>query len=317
MPAYSVSQLETILGSYVEPNGNFTAALAQVLPRVYSAGLWPDTVYEISLPADAGYVSLPADTDSVLACMIDEYPAPVRSLWSDLKIVGVQAQLSPMFGIVDGGHSPVMLDMKEVQEVDDEDDVEPVTDNFLAILDSGTSNDTASLAGGEIKITVALVDGGTRLLIQESEDAVTFTSENAFNRIVSIAYDSIPAAVDIVDSAFPTKVIATVPAGSGVLRFRRYRVSGDCIDSVVHLLLKRAAPVHLTEDTIIYNGNIPALKNALLCRIAEDNADIIRADWHWSKVIEILDSALDSYRGAAKPMLQLNVWGNAAPYNLL
>lgn len=508
MPAYTAAQLETKLSSYVEPNGDFYEALSQVLPRIYSTGLWRDLVYETSLDGSIGYVSLPVESEAVLSCTINDSPRPVQSMWHDVRIVGRQAELSPYFGIVDDGYYPVLLDMKDVQGVAESADVTPVslinaylsgtsafitTTNYAgtisiagpttsgqqttllqaasgnltfslptasATLDpTGGSNAvtftavspgeegnlisvayaspaaateaTVSVSGGNITVTPAskarmVVSGivspaaangeyawdgtnfskagflftvgtyggipGTTCWILSGEGLVaptyfrsdgystypdgeaTWTAvyggasgtmvvtagatsaaqvieavnadEDASALVVatasgvvtgavaavaqtflsgggegsaivstaSITYDDVPAAIDLVDPAFPTKVIATIPAGSGVVRFRRFRLSDSGTDTVVHLLLKRACPDNIVGSTIIHLGNINAIKHALLGRIAEDNADVQRAEYHWSVVEKILDSELDAFRGAAKPKLMMNVWGNSNVY---
>lgn len=75
MPALTASQISQQLGQYIEPGGDFLAALNQALPRIYSMGFWRDTVYEIQLDAGNGYVSLPEDTESVLSATVDNLPA--------------------------------------------------------------------------------------------------------------------------------------------------------------------------------------------------------------------------------------------------
>ena len=47
------------------------------------------------------------------------------------------------------------------------------------------------------------------------------------------------------------------------------------------------------------------LKHALLGKLSEDNADAQRAMYHWGVVKELLETDTDSYRGAAKPTLQI------------
>ena len=47
------------------------------------------------------------------------------------------------------------------------------------------------------------------------------------------------------------------------------------------------------------------LKHALLGKLSEDTADAQRAMYHWGVVKELLETDTDSYRGAAKPTLQI------------
>jgi hypothetical protein len=319
MPAYTVSQLQSKLGQYVEPNGDFVAAIEQVLPRLYNLGLWRDLVFETSVPAPHGYISLPEDVDAVLGCTINDNPRPTRSMWHDIRIVGRNAELSPYFGIVDDGFHPVLLDMKEVQDVEEEEDV---VVNQLRIHPTGTTTAVMSFDG---QITIVTNDadetGRTHTLNQATGGGgTTFESDvpDDFTRILSITYSDIDQPYDLVDPNFSTQVIATIPKGSGVIRYRRFRVSDADENTTIHLLCKRGVPSFIDDNTIIHLGNINAIKHALLARIAEDNADVERATYHWSVATQLLDAELDAMRGSAKPVVKLDIWGGGnRPYNIM
>lgn len=521
MPAYTVSQLASILGEYRDPSGpDFKARLSQVIPRIMAMGLWRDTTYEVSLPNTLGYVSLPDDTDCVLAATVNNRSRAVRSMWHDIRITGRHATLSPYYGVVDAGWYPVLLDMKDVQDVDTEDDVTAVTQldaspsisasgyagtvtitgqnadgdvvqmtqsssgllEFTApglnaatatINPAGDNNSvlytaaTAGTAGNAISVTYSTPADAYEATVSVTGNAITvvpatkgrmtiaggpfvgvitpsftwgdllyagmlnskphFTStgaplsmfgatglrvywtgtqwhaeklvsgfddyraistddvadpslaafvkadlggaddgeissitagissaaqviavvnddvdasalvtasasgtvtgpvaavaetnlsggsdDSSIVSIQSITYDDVPASFDLVDPDYPTKIIATIPAGSGVVRYRRFRTSQPSEDSTVHLLVKRAAPTNLTDDTIIYLGNIGAIKHALLGLIAEDNADLDRADRHWGTCGRLLDEELRSILGAAKPTLNVDLSGSGS-----
>jgi hypothetical protein len=136
---------------------------------------------------------------------------------------------------------------------------------------------------------------------------VTFTpSVDPVVRITKITYTDVLLPFDLVDPDFPTKVIATIPAGSGVLRFRRFRTPEKSPSCTVHLLLKRDAPGYLGDDTVVHLGNIGAIKNAMLAIIDEDSADRARAKDSWAEVEKILDEELQAVMGSAKPTLKLD-----------
>lgn len=303
MPSYTVAQLEGILGAYVPPgDSDFTSALKQVLPRLHDIGLWRDLAYEVSLSGQHGYVSLPADTDSVLACTINNFPRMARSMWHDIRITGRQATLSPYYGVVDAGWFPVLLDMCDVQGVTT---AEPVTDNTLLGVAAGTTTPIiASQFLGFIDIRIS----STVTLTQTATDGdlVFVNDAGEFTAITEIVYTDVNVPVDIIDSAFPTKVIATVPVGSGVLRFRRFRTSTKAADTTIHLLVKRGSPSDLTPETIVHLGNIGAIKHGLLGLIAEDSGDIERSGYHWGMAGKILDQELASIFGAAKPSIRIH-----------
>lgn len=303
MPAYTIGQLRNILGDYAPPGGgDFTALMRQVLPRMNAMGLWRDSAYEISLSGALGYISLPADTESVLACTINDRPRATRSLWHDVRITGRTTTLSPYYGIVDAGYFPVLLDMTDVQE---EDEATPVT--ALEAYISGTT--TAAPVSGPIAITGLSEDGARVVLVASNSGDLTFTASPGIVKITDITYDEVTEAIDLVDPDFPTKIIATIPAGSGVVGFRRFRISSVDTATTVHLLVKRGIPSELNDSTVIHLGNISALKHAMLGCISEDGTDVERAEYHWQKCGKLLDEELLSIFGSAKPTLTLDLSG--------
>ncbi len=308
MPAKTVSQLEGILGSYVVPDSTFTAALEQVLPRVYSMGLWRDLAYEVSLDGSNGYISLPDDTDSVLAVTVNDHPRMARSMWHDVRISGRNATLSSYYGIVDLGYFPVMWDFETTQGVATAD---LVPQYLFTLYPAGTTSAPEAFAGS-ITLIGRSADGvtvsgeavlDTDLLIDLDQGSVT--------SVTSIQYNDITQPLDLHDDH---GLIATIPTGSGVLRYRRFRTSETTPTCTVHLLVKRSCPSDLTDSTVIYLSNLGAIKHGLLGLIAEDNADLDRADRHWKECGKLLDEELLSIMGSAKPTLTLDLsGGHSAP----
>lgn len=323
MPAYTVSQLGSLLDTYVELGKPFTVALGQVLPRIYALGMWRDTSYEISLSGKYGYVSLPDGSDSVLACTVNDRARPVRSLWHDVRITGRHPLLSTYYGIVDAGFHPVALDMKEVQDVGTEEEVVGIP-NPLYAYSAGTNSPVTGFTG-DVEITTDRANGGLNQKLTQGVITTTpftglaFTGSSPFKKILNITYTEVNESFDLVDPEYPDKVIATVPTGSGVVRCRRFRTSEPNENTVVHLLIRRECPWDLTPDTVVHLGNIGAIKHGLLGLISEDNADIERASYHWGMCGKLLDQELSSVLGSAKPTLKLDLSGcaSAAPiYNL-
>jgi hypothetical protein len=299
MPSYTVTQLEGILGAYVPPgSSDFTAALGQVLPRLHAIGLWRDLAYEISLSGRYGYVSLPADTESVLACTINNHPHMARSMWHDIRISGRQATVSTSYGVVDDGWHSVLLDMVDVQGVTP---ALPVTNNTLLGVATGT---VTPLLAADFLGAIDIRIGKTPLLQTDVAGNLAFIHPTTFTSISEIVYSDVATPVDLVDSAFPTKVIATIPTGSGVLRFRRFRTSHKDAATTIHLLVKRGSPSDLTPDTVVHLGNIGAIKHGLLGVMAEDSGDVERSGYHWGMAGKILDQELASLFGLAKPTLR-------------
>ena len=315
MPAYTVSQLASILGEYRDPSGpDFKARLSQVIPRIMAMGLWRDTTYEVSLPNTLGYVSLPDDTDCVLAATVNNRARAVRSMWHDIRITGRHATMSPYYGVVDAGWYPVLLDPADivVNGVDDTR-MSDVGIETINVLTKRETNIDATTFSGEIVIHSIGANGKDVVWNQSSTGNLNVTADEPVFSFTSITYTDIPEPLVFVDSRNDiTNAIATIPAGSGVVRYRRFRTSQPSEESTVHLLVKRAAPTNLTDDTIIYLGNIGAIKHALLGLIAEDNADLDRADRHWGTCGRLLDEELRSIMGAAKPTLNVDLSGSGS-----
>lgn len=109
-----------------------------------------------------------------------------------------------------------------------------------------------------------------------------------------------------------TTTLAVVK-GDGVARYRRFRFSNPSAEvKNIKLLLKRAWEPVLVQDDLIYLGNLNAIKHGLLGMLAEDNADLERAQYHWTICQKLLDEELDAARGAAKPRLSLDPSGSGS-----
>lgn len=315
MPAYTVSQLASLLGEYIRPGTLFTNALAQVLPRLYNLGIWRDLVFEVELDGSPGYFTLPTDADSLLACTINDTPRPARQLWQDVKISGRHATMPPVYGVVDDGYYPVLLDMKDVQGVDSEDDIVPVNAG-LFVYPSGTTTLGAWPTEPDWAITITATLGGAPTDLPGSWDSgpdeYEFESTGGYDKITSITYADVDEELDLYDSTY-NKVVATIPKGSGVLRLRRFRCPKNDTEGVtVHALCKRACPTYLENNTIVHLGNLNALKHGLLAVVAEDNADVDRASYHWGVCEKLLDDDLRAHWGQAKAQVRIRLNDGAA-----
>jgi len=73
--------------------------------------------------------------------------------------------------------------------------------------------------------------------------------------------------------------------------------------------LKRKFQKLLSSTDVVYISSLNAIKHALLGSIAEENADVERANYHWSVCRALLDEQLDAHRGAAKPAVNFSPAG--------
>ena len=78
----------------------------------------------------------------------------------------------------------------------------------------------------------------------------------------------------------------------------------------LRLLLKRKFTSLLEPTDLIHISSLSAIKHAMLGNIAEENADLERANYHWSVCRNVLDDQLDAHRGAAKPAVRFDPTGS-------
>ena len=135
--------------------------------------------------------------------------------------------------------------------------------------------------------------------------------KDGITSIDSIQFASLPDNFELrTDPTDPETAVASLSKGSGVTRYRRYRLNRSVDGStIVHVLCKRAFIPLVDGTDIVYVNNIGALKHGLLARIAEDGADIERAEYHWSKCVMLLEEEAASTRGAAMPRLNFDPYG--------
>lgn len=306
MPALTLNQISSMLGSYIEPDGDFKSSLNQVLARIYNIGTYRDLTIQYSLPVVDGCITLPDEADAVLHVLVDSQPLPVRSLWHDFKTVGTSLASADMsWGLIDAGYHaikaliPAATDTLYIQP-----SVEADYSNIPAF---------STTSGGAIEV-IATDGEVTYYSTVGTPDVNGVPLEfdgNLIDNILSIRFDSLQYKYDIkfIDGV-NNVVIATVGPDSGVTRYRRLRLNRSTDnETVVHVLCKRAFIPLQKDNDICYIGNIGAMKHGLLGRLAEDSADMERAEYHWQRCMLLLEEEAASSRGAAVPRLNIDPYG--------
>jgi hypothetical protein len=302
MPAYTLSQLAPMLDKYVEPDGDFKSSLNQVLARIYNMGIYRDLTVQYSLPVVDGCITLPDDADSVLHTMVDGFPVPVRSLWHDFKSIGIgNLSVNPtiQWGLIDAGYAPTSRLLT----------AETSTLYIVSASGSSVVNTFSNTDGSNITIVGSDGDQFYTGTLATSPFRITFSTP--ITSIVNIQFDALNGMFDLrTTSADPDTTIATVGPDSGVTRYRRFRINGS-VDgtTVVHVLCKRAFQLLRDDNDIVFVGNIGAIKQGLLGRLMEDNADIERSQYHWNQCMLLMEEEVNSSRGAAVPRLNIDPYG--------
>ena len=299
MPALTYSQVEESLGTYKEPASNLRAALNQVIPRLYSSGIYRDLTIQYQLPIYDGCITLPSNAESVLMCQLKGAPSSVRSMWHDFKASGMNSSVDPaLWGLIDAGYHPTMRSVTAA-----------ISSLYITPSDYDLVKDAVDL-GGAI-LSVVGTDGTSYYLGTVSGSTITFSTP--VSSIVSIKYSQASEERPILDirtvANVSTTTLATVGPAATTTRYRRYRIPSATDTTTAHVLVKRAFEPLVSDDDMIYISNLAAIKHGLLALIAEDNADLERASYHWNESQKNMELEMESARGSAIPSIQFDMSG--------
>ena len=303
MPALTVKAVTKALSDYVRPDEDIVAKLNMVMPRIYAMGMWRDLLYDWSIETTNKYFALPEHSESLLGAMLQNSPVDAQSQWHDYRISGYASDgPSPIFGVVDDGFHSTIEELRT-----------PTTTDVYEIVVRAISPSVSLPSDGEIVVE------STRLNGTKVRNSVDFSSYGAgwsdatITEVNSISFSDIHDGVEVYASNQndDSEIVLARVKGDGVARYRRFRFSNSGSEvRNVKLLLKRAWQPVLTQDDIMHLGNLNAIKHGLLGMLAEDNADLERAQYHWTICRQLLDEELDAARGAAKPKLTVKPAGN-------
>lgn len=340
MPALTTIQLFDTHSKYLDASDQekpeeFRQALNEVMPRIYKMGYWRELLVEHSQDASDGYISLPQDTDSIVAGLIDNNPIPTRSLWHDYKMFGTNDEdKTHLSAFIDDGYAPTYRDLDPASKYDFKivSLKAPFTFSFpykgsftyryRKYTDASTSSALVSpntvLKGSSYNETIHNLEGESEP--SDGSTAASFAINVDANEILSITWQDLKpdfpirivgryqgVASSASSSQDTTKDVQLIDINTinGSSLYRRFRIGNVASDSIAHMLLKRSW-IDCDSNTDIVNVPSNAiLKHALLGKLAEDNADLQRAQYHWGTVSQLLESDTDSYRGAAKPTLHI------------
>ena len=303
MPALTVKAVTKALSEYVRPDEDLVAKLNLVMPRLYAMGMWKDLLYDWSIETTNDYFALPEHSESLLGAMLEDSPVEARSQWHDYRIGGyAKAGPSPIFGVVDDGYHPSKEDLRT-----------PTNSDVYEIVIRAVAPATSLPSDGKIVVESTKSDGTK---VSNSVDLGAYGagwSAATITKVNEISFSDIHDSVEVYASNQDdnSEIVLAVVKGDGVARYRRFRFSNPSAEvKNIKLLLKRAWEPVLVQDDLIYLGNLNAIKHGLLGMLAEDNADLERAQYHWTICQKLLDEELDAARGAAKPRVSLDPSGS-------
>lgn len=324
MPAVTVGQLTSALATssasnqstfFIEPGGSLASYLNEVGPRVYQMGMWRDLLMERTYLGSDGYISLDRDVESILVATVNDRPQRVRGMAHDLRFLGNATTLPERWGLIDLGYFPLKRELYSIQEVADVSEVDPISTLYLYKTD-GTAATNSAITGSTVSVVGYTAAGipVTGSLAGGTNATVTFATPISW--VDSILSTGLPFKVDLrTATGDAASSVATLNAGTDTPRYRRFRVSGARDDTYVHILAKRAWETVSASTDIIHLGSFSAWKHALLGKVAEDNANVEHAEYHWGVCRRILDDELAAAMGGAIPVPTLSFGGTGQLFN--
>tara|TARA_Y100000817_G_C16859858_1_gene545363 strand:+ start:2786 stop:3799 length:1014 start_codon:yes stop_codon:yes gene_type:complete len=313
-----------ICGSKGANSTQFRKELNLALPRLYNMGMWRDLVFEDVVTTDASTFTIPDNSESIISAIVDvdgattdySFPKNVRSQFHDYRLFGRddgagEHTLSAM-GIVDDGYSATVE--------------EPVDGKTYSLKLQPISPATTIPASGKVHVTFS---DGTGISSPTADHSVSMggrfncggqasltTSTTSITSIseIRVGTDELSAPVKLTweEEGSSTSLVAAndLQQANQVTRYRRYRIDNRNEKTMsIRLLLKRKFQKLLSSTDVVYVSSLNAIKHALLGSIAEDNADVERANYHWAVCRALLDEELDAHRGAAKPAVNFSPAG--------
>ncbi len=320
MATLTVAGVEEALSKYKTVGSSFITELNLILPRLYGMGMWRDLLYETTINTTDGNFTLP-EAESVVLALLEDDPARVRAQFHDYRLTGrnTDGTTLGMYGLIDDGFVPTINELNpekqyiiRVLPIKPRTQIPRTSNNFITV--TGLNNSTAAET---IEYTTNFETAGSGM-VSSSATGQTFTTVTQIRTGDSNLPDPVLVeALEVNTAAGNTTEqlkLAEIQQANTVTRYRRYRIGKDATitSQTLRLLVKRQFKPLVNSYDAVYPSNLNAIKHALLGSVAEDNADIERAQYHWTICKQLLEEELDAYRGAAKPTIRFDPSGSGS-----
>ena len=313
MATLTVAGVEEALSKYKTVGSSFVQELNLVMPRLYAMGMWRDLLYETTISTTDGNFTLPDDSESIVSAMVDNDPVRAKAQFLDYRITGRNRDGSTIhgYGLVDDGFAPTVNELEaskaytiSIEPVSPATEIPRTSTNFITITGLNNASTpvlqtyTPNLDTASNNITSGSVQFTTVIEIRNGDSSLSAP--------VKITAVNIADATDKLE-------LGTVQEANKVNSFRRYRLGNDSsVKKTIRVLVKRKFKNLINSFDVVRPSNINAIKHGLLGTVAEDNADLERANYHWSVCRQLLDEELDAYRGSAKPTVNFDPTGSGS-----
>ena len=312
MATLTVAGVEEALSKFKSVGSSFIQELNLILPRLYAMGMWRDLLYETTVSTTDQNFTLPDDAEAIVSALIDNDPAKAKSQFHDYRITGRNKDGTTLYsyGIVDDGFVPTVNELEasksyyiHVEPIKPQTSIPRTSTNFVTItgLDNSSTPETITYSPN--------FDTATSSISSSSQFTKITQIRNGDSSLTN------PVKITAVNAADSTEKLelATVQEANKVNSYRRYRIGNDPSDTIkktMRVLVKRKFKTLINSYDVVRPSNLNAIKHALLGSVAEENADLERANYHWNVCRQLLDEELDAYRGEAKPVLRFDPSGS-------
>jgi len=312
MATLTVAGVEEALSKFKSVGSSFIQELNLILPRLYAMGMWRDLLYETTVSTTDQNFTLPDDAEAIVSALIDNDPAKAKSQFHDYRITGRNKDGTTLYsyGIVDDGFVPTVNELEasksyyiHVEPIKPQTSIPRTSNNFVTVtgLDNSSTPETITYSPN--------FDTATSSISSSSQFTKITQIRNGDSSLTN------PVKITAVNAADSTEKLelATVQEANKVNSYRRYRIGNDPSDTIkktMRVLVKRKFKTLINSYDVVRPSNLNALKHALLGSVAEENADLERANYHWNVCRQLLDEELDAYRGEAKPVLRFDPSGS-------
>ena len=312
MATLTVAGVEEALSKFKSVGSSFIQELNLVLPRLYAMGMWRDLLYETTISTTDQNFTLPDDAEAIVSALIDNDPAKAKSQFHDYRITGRNKDGTTLYsyGIVDDGFVPTVNELEasksyyiHVEPIKPQTSIPRTSTNFVTVtgLDNSSTPETITYSPN--------FDTATSSISSSSQFTKITQIRNGDSSLTN------PVKITAVNAADSTEKLelATVQEANKVNSYRRYRIGNDPSDTIkktMRVLVKRKFKTLINSYDVVRPSNLNAIKHALLGSVAEENADLERANYHWNVCRQLLDEELDAYRGEAKPVLRFDPSGS-------
>ena len=315
MATLTVAGVEDALSKFKSVGSSFTQELNLVLPRLYAMGMWRDLLYETTISTTDGNFTLPDDAEAIVSALIDNDPVRAKAQFHDYRITGRNRDGSTLhgFGLVDDGFAPAVNELEAakgytitVSPISPATEIPRTSTNFITITGLNNASTPA------LQTYSPNLDTASNNITSGSVQFTTITE-------IRNGDSSLPSPVKItavnVNDTSDTLELGEVQEANKVNSFRRYRLGNDISNTTkktIRVLVKRSFKNLINSFDVIRPSNLNAIKHGLLGTVAEDNADLERANYHWNVCKQLLEEELDAYRGSANPAVNFDPTGSGS-----